>query len=60
MTHLEKGYEAELIEELIWDVLVDVNHAEQGAYTRHINLLEQIRWDYLDEAKKNKESDARI
>jgi|TARA_B100001996_G_scaffold38887_1_gene28518 hypothetical protein len=40
--------EAQLLEELIWDVLVDANHSEQGAYTRHINLLEEIRWNYID------------
>ena len=45
--NLEK--KIELLEEILLEVLVDVNHAEDGAYTPHIKCLEQMRWDLLKE-----------
>ena len=44
---LEK--QIELLEELLLEVLVDVNHAENGAYSAHIHLLEQIRGNLIKE-----------
>jgi len=44
---LEK--QIELLEELLLEVLADVNHAENGAYSAHIHLLEQIRGNLIKE-----------